>query len=171
MRSERKREYDRRYFAANADRIRAQQAEYRKRNAATRATKQRARYDAGRKKAYDLHVKYGITPDEFSAMERAQGGACALCRKPPTGRLKKDQILHVDHDHATGRVRGLLCTHCNTALGLLDDDQARLAAAIVYLSGVSGARAGSDTLRSRAGRVRGVPAGRTREDRSGRRPP
>ena len=55
-------------------------------------------------------------------------GPCCIC-----GRA--DQRITVDHDHATGKVRGLLCHSCNVALGLLGDDISRLTAAIVYLKG------------------------------------
>ena len=54
--------------------------------------------------------KYGITADQFHAMCAAQGGVCALCRRPPS------KQFHVDHCHETGRVRGLLCHLCNTRL-------------------------------------------------------
>ena len=61
--------------------------------------------------------QYGLTPKCYAAMEQ-QGGLCANCDKPPA----KGKKLHVDHCHATGHVRELLCHHCNTAIGLLKDD-------------------------------------------------
>ena len=84
----------------------------------------------------DLRV-YGLTVEAYEALLAAQGGVCAICRRPPAadGRQKR---LHVDHDHATDAVRGLLCSNCNTALGLLDDDVDRIAAAIFYLRGALG---------------------------------
>jgi hypothetical protein len=68
--------------------------------------------------------------DQYGTLLAAQGGICAICGGPPTGMGKS---YHVDHDHETGIVRGLLCSNCNTALGLLGDDPSRLAAAIRYL--------------------------------------
>lgn len=59
-----------------------------------------------------------------------QGGRCAICERSP-GILRV--ALRVDHDHATGRVRGLLCDSCNAALGLFGDETARLERAIEYL--------------------------------------
>jgi hypothetical protein len=53
----------------------------------------------------------GVTDDEYARLLAAQGGHCALCPNVP-----KTRRLHVDHDHATGRVRGLLCYRCNRAL-------------------------------------------------------
>lgn len=56
-----------------------------------------------------LRDKYGITLAEFAAILKVQGGTCAICRKPP----RAGRNLHVDHDHKTGEVRGLLCYNCN----------------------------------------------------------
>lgn len=72
--------------------------------------------------------KYGLTLADYDNLSKAQGGACSICWETPTGRLD------VDHDHSTGLVRGLLCGRCNSALGLMKDDPARLTAAIAYLA-------------------------------------
>lgn len=53
----------------------------------------------------------GVTDDEYERLLAAQGGGCAICGSTP-----KTRRLHVDHDHRTGRVRGLLCMRCNRAL-------------------------------------------------------
>jgi 5-methylcytosine-specific restriction endonuclease McrA len=58
--------------------------------------------------------KYGITESDYEAMLQRQRGLCAVCGEPPG-----QKRLHVDHDHATGRVRELLCTPCNTLAGHL----------------------------------------------------
>ena len=60
---------------------------------------------------------YGITLVEYDQMIADQGGGCKICMEPP-GKKR----LAVDHDHKTGRVRGLLCLGCNTALGNVKDN-------------------------------------------------
>ena len=77
-----------------------------------------------------LKAKYGITLEDFHKWAEEQGGLCAICRHPPNGRR-----LSVDHDHSTGRIRGLLCHNCNSMLGLARDRPAVLQAAIEYLKG------------------------------------
>lgn len=77
--------------------------------------------------------KYGITEDVYKQMLADQGGCCAIC-----GALEKEQfkhVLHVDHCHATGRVRGLLCRGCNHMLGVVGDNASLLLRAIEYLHG------------------------------------
>lgn len=80
-------------------------------------------------------ARYGLTRAAFDTMLEAQGGRCAICRtiSPPTGRHSRDG-WHVDHDHTTGRIRGLLCRACNHLLGNAEDSIARLEAAIAYLA-------------------------------------
>lgn len=77
-----------------------------------------------------LRILYGLTEDDYLRMFAAQEGKCALCRSD-------ELFLCVDHDHITGRVRGLLCQHCNRVLGALKDDpvliEMVLNAALVYL--------------------------------------
>lgn len=66
--------------------------------------------------------------DAYSALLHAQGGVCAICKQPPEGKR-----LARDHNHTTGQFRGLLCTRCNVALGLLGDDPSRAEGAARYL--------------------------------------
>jgi hypothetical protein len=71
---------------------------------------------------------YGLSMEDYNAMQAHQGGACAICKQPPTARP-----LFVDHCHATGKVRGLLGHACNSSLGFMRDDHTRTSAATKYL--------------------------------------
>lgn len=75
--------------------------------------------------------KFGITLKEAEELLARQGGVCAICHKAITDR--RGYSAHVDHDHGTGAVRGILCLNCNTGLGSFQDDISRLEAAIEYL--------------------------------------
>jgi hypothetical protein len=81
-----------------------------------------------RAKTRERITRYGITLEQYDHLIASQNGRCAICLQGPTG-----QRLSIDHCHASGKVRGLLCTNCNAALGMLGDDPARLARAMTYL--------------------------------------
>jgi Recombination endonuclease VII len=74
-----------------------------------------------------LKRKYGISLEEYERLLALQNGACAICL------LKSDRMLHVDHCHKTGRVRGLLCVKCNTGLGCYNDDPSLMRRGAAYL--------------------------------------
>jgi hypothetical protein len=77
-----------------------------------------------------IRRKYGIGLVEFDEMLVAQGGGCAICGAA----MNPDaNSLAIDHCHATGKVRGILCGRCNKALGLFDDDPLLLEKAVIYL--------------------------------------
>ena len=80
-----------------------------------------------------LKIRHGITVEEYDRMLRAQHGVCAICRQPPMGTTPNNRRLHVDHDHATGVRRGLLCSTCNRGVGHFYDDPALLRSAATYL--------------------------------------
>lgn len=73
---------------------------------ARRQTKERSR-------AYHLKRVYGLTPEQYQELLDKQNGACAVCQRPEESFNVK---LAVDHDHVTGEIRGLLCSHCNHRL-------------------------------------------------------
>jgi Recombination endonuclease VII len=78
---------------------------------------------------YKLHRTYGLQKGEYEQLLQEQGGGCAICGEEcPSGRR-----LAVDHDHTTGVVRGLLCIHCNQAIGKLADCPDRMINALIYL--------------------------------------
>lgn len=76
-----------------------------------------------------VEARHGLPAGEYQRMLTAQGGVCKICGAPPG-----IEALHVDHDHATDKVRGLLCRKCNHGLGFFCDDILRLAKAMKYLS-------------------------------------
>lgn len=79
---------------------------------------------------YQLRYKYGMTMADYDDLLAAQSGRCAICgTNEPGGKGE----FHVDHDHDSGGVRGLLCHYCNVGIGTLGDDPARLRAAAEYL--------------------------------------
>ena len=67
-----------------------------------------------RRRAYAYGWRYGMAKGKHDALLETQGGLCAICDIPAAESAKG--ILHIDHDHTTGRVRGLLCNRCNSAL-------------------------------------------------------
>lgn len=125
------RERTRRHREANPEKVRESQ----RKSYAANPEKNRER--AGNRRAanpnyqreYLLQKNYGISIQDYDEMLEAQQGRCAICRKHP-----KKRRLGVDHNHRTGRIRGLLCMRCNLGLGKLNDNHETLTAAEIYLS-------------------------------------
>jgi len=84
--------------------------------------RQRERYVGNRDlyMKYELKSRYGITVEDYNRIIEQQHGVCAICGKPPLigkrtkGKDKQPPRLCIDHDHATGKIRGLLCHWCNS---------------------------------------------------------
>lgn len=84
--------------------------------------------------ASNLRRKFDLTPAEYAAMLKSQNGVCAICAQPERAVQRgKVRRLSVDHDHATGAVRSLLCQTCNAMLGQAGDSIERLVAGAAYL--------------------------------------
>ena len=79
----------------------------------------------------NIQRNYGITREEYRTVYFRQGGVCAICKQPE--RTERNMLLAVDHDHVTGHFRGLLCSHCNRAIGLLRDSPKIIEAAARYV--------------------------------------
>ena len=77
-----------------------------------------------------LRKKYSISLREYEKILNTQHGLCSLCHLPPA----RGRYLVVDHDHSTGKIRGLLHYSCNTLLGMAYDSPERLLQAIQYLA-------------------------------------
>jgi hypothetical protein len=80
-----------------------------------------------RKRENRLNLKYRITPEEYNAYLENQYGRCAICAK------FSERTLHMDHDHETQQLRGLLCSNCNVGLGMFQDDPVLLRRALEYI--------------------------------------
>ena len=107
---------NRRFYAKNRDKVRAQSKAYRKRNPDSHMNT-------------SLKTNYGITIEDKRQMYAAQDGKCGACGKPIAFYAES----FVDHDHSTGKVRGLLCGKCNSALGFLDDSSEKVIGLLHYL--------------------------------------
>jgi len=114
----------RRYREGHRDEINERRRLRRRTDQAFRDKDRKSKREWERRKRY--HEVYRISLEDYDAMHKRQNGACAICRG--AGRT-----LCVDHCHACGRVRGLLCGKCNSVLGFCDDSPAHLLAAAAYL--------------------------------------
>lgn len=84
----------------------------------------------------NLKHKYGLTIEDYDNILKSQGNSCAICFKKDsevTGDRFSKIKFAVDHDHATGKVRGILCNQCNRALGMFLDSKEVLLSAMNYL--------------------------------------
>ena len=133
---ERKREIRKNYSIKNKDKERAYAKAHRAANRnhynayqRDRRHKDPERFNAAEYKR-QLRRRYGITQEQYDAMFRAQNGSCAICG----GQSLDGKRLHVDHDHKTGKVRGLLCINCNHGLGKFQDSADNLTNAWAYLA-------------------------------------
>ncbi len=78
--------------------------------------------------------KYGISTEEYNILYELQDGLCAICMKPETQERNGNKCkLSVDHDHASGEIRGLLCSKCNLGIGIFNDDLNILTRAAAYI--------------------------------------
>lgn len=114
-------EYNRKWRADNADRVRQ---------------KDRERHGRDRSKRLDANKrrKYGLAQGQLDAL-RVSSVVCAICGGSGSDK-GRNRGLHIDHDHTTGKVRGMLCGECNIGIGKFRDDAGLLAKAIWYLGDV-----------------------------------
>lgn len=126
-------------YRANGPNVREQQRVLRLADHPRRLAEERMRYAAGRSSGRNERsrlAQYGLTVAEFDAMFLAQSGRCACCGRKASELMaacRAPRRLHVDHCHATGAVRDLLCRNCNAGLGQFRDDPGLLRAAAAYI--------------------------------------
>jgi hypothetical protein len=114
-------------------------------------------------RAINLRRHYGLTEDQYGLLLKAQDGKCRICGS--SGKADSDFPLVIDHCHASSRIRGLLCSPCNSGIGHLQEDISVLRAAIEYL--VEGAA--PDSLYATPGMPSGVEyARRLKEEKDAR---
>jgi Recombination endonuclease VII len=114
----------RRYRETHKDDINERRRVRRRTDSAFRDKDRASKREWERRKRY--REVYRISVADYDAMRQRQNGACAICKR-------SGQALCVDHCHACGKVRGLLCGKCNSVLGFCDDSTAHLLAAAAYL--------------------------------------
>lgn len=112
------------------EKLRLRAAGYYEKNRAKVLAKMREKGRAGGWLNNRLKEKFGIDLAEYQRMVEAHGGKCKLCGREER---TKQRRLAVDHCHFTGKIRGLLCHHCNTGLGNFMDDIDLLRKAVAYL--------------------------------------
>lgn len=91
--------------------------------------KERARCQRG----YHIKRRYGLTLEDYNKLLDLQLGSCAICNKKAGITITGKCDLHVDHDHVTGEIRGLLCSRCNMFIGFLEAPKDLLTPAKRYL--------------------------------------
>jgi hypothetical protein len=127
--------YVRSYRASNREKVNANLRRYYKENADILKAKKKIRYEENPKRfqngvrASRLKSEYGLTIEKYDMMVIQQAGRCAICAGPPV----HGKRLTIDHCHISGIVRGLLCSNCNVALGLLQEKELIVERALKYL--------------------------------------
>ena len=111
------------YYRKNSEKIKAYHVEYNARN-------------TEKYREYKLKAKYGLTLSEFEMLWEKCDGRCNICYEEMEKRTigkRSIRMVCVDHDHSTGKVRGLLCDFCNKGIGMLMDDPKIVSKALSYL--------------------------------------
>lgn len=130
------------YYERNKEKCKARQAAYYRAHSEELGKKQKARrsgnaaykkywrkYYKTYQRGYRLQKKYGVSLEQYRELVGRQKGRCKICKRRP-----RTKPLYVDHDHKTGKFRGLLCHTCNSGLGYFKDRKDWVQAAARYLS-------------------------------------
>lgn len=126
------------YYESNKEEVKERVMKYHYKNSDTIKDYKKKYKEDNKSKLKDkqLREKFNITLDDYIKMLDEQNGCCKICKNPETAKNVKygnTMMLAVDHNHQTGKVRGLLCSRCNPALGAFNDSIETLKLAIKYL--------------------------------------
>lgn len=134
-RSPKQNEYSRKHYAkhrsAEIERRKAYNYTHREQNAASARERRKNPINQEKVRSARRLKKYGLTPEQYQELHQIQGGYCATCGRVMEG--KQDQKECVDHCHADGHIRGLLCARCNLVLGKVKDNPCLLETLARYL--------------------------------------
>lgn len=119
--------YGKQYYLNNKEKVSKRMLKYNKKYRKTTGYKKSHR-------KYKLKSTYDITLEDYDNLLKFQNNKCAICECESKISDGRNRRLHVDHDHKTGKIRGLLCKGCNTSLGVFKDSKEILQRAINYLN-------------------------------------
>lgn len=128
-------EYHKSYAENNKVRLKEQRKQYYERNRELITMKNREWRKknplklAASKRRYHLKYEFGMTVSDYTMLFQKQEGLCAICKSASSS----NQSLAVDHNHKTGKIRGLLCVRCNRGIGAFGDCSETLNRAAIYL--------------------------------------
>ena len=131
------REHSRKWYLKYKKEVLTKQKEYRYNHKKEISFRKKEYYNhhkeeiSSQKKEYHLMIKYGLSMSDFNNLLLAQNNRCAICNEPLD--LTNSYRIHIDHNHLTGKVRGILCNKCNLAIGLLRDNPEYTKRATEYL--------------------------------------
>jgi hypothetical protein len=120
------------YRIRNKEKIKISNKKYREENNEYLQKINKEWYNENKEKVRDVQLNrtFGITLEEYNELLNKQNGVCSICGDPPTIDQKK---FSIDHDHITGKIRGILCRGCNVGIGHFKDDPELLRKAINYI--------------------------------------
>lgn len=121
MTSQKEREYQRKWRLENAEYRREYQKQWRENNKGKQSKYYKTWKLKNPWKAGARYRKHKLSEAQFKELKESQKGLCAICQKPQVNRKGRSRELAIDHDHQTGRVRGLLCDPCNLLLGYVEN--------------------------------------------------
>lgn len=134
--SDEQKKYQVEYYAKNKERKKAATREWYQNNKDKRREYRAGRFEKDKvwKRDWDLQKRYGINAEVVDLTIEMQNNHCPICRRYFA---KDDRRWHVDHCHTSGKVRGIICSNCNTLLGQAKENISTLKNAIAYLEGNS----------------------------------